>query len=75
MSKMNRLKELFEGKKENILSVFYTAGFPKLHDTVTIAKHLEKAGADIIEIGIPFQIRWRTVQPSRQAIKLRWIME
>ena len=51
---MSRLKELFKVKKGNVLSVFYTAGYPKLNDTVTIAKHLECAGADIIEIGIPF---------------------
>ena len=51
---MNRLDELFKRKNKNILSVFYTAGFPKLNDTVVIAKELEGAGADIIEIGIPF---------------------
>lgn len=51
---MSRLKALFEKRKQNLLAVFYTAGFPKLNDTVVIAKHLEKAGADIIEIGIPF---------------------
>ena len=51
---MSRLKELFDIKRGNVLSVFYTAGFPKLNDTVVIAKHLETAGADIIEIGIPF---------------------
>lgn len=51
---MTRLQQLFSGKKKDILSVFYTAGFPKLNDTIEIAKHLEKAGADIIEIGIPF---------------------
>lgn len=50
----NRITKLFESKKKDILSVFYTAGFPKLEDTVSIASHLEKAGADIIEIGIPF---------------------
>jgi tryptophan synthase alpha chain len=50
----NRISELFSGGKKNILSVFYTAGFPKLHDTVSIAQSLERAGADIIEIGIPF---------------------
>lgn len=51
---MSRLNKLFAEKKKNILSVYYTAGFPKLNDTLTIAKHLAKAGADIIEIGIPF---------------------
>jgi tryptophan synthase alpha chain len=51
---MNRITDLFTSKKKDILSVFYTAGFPKLNDTVVIATELEKAGADIIEIGIPF---------------------
>lgn len=50
----NRITELFSSKSKNILSVFYTAGFPNLNDTISIAQCLEKAGADIIEIGIPF---------------------
>ena len=50
----NRITELFAKQNKNILSVFYTAGFPKLDNTVSIAKALEEAGADIIEIGIPF---------------------
>jgi tryptophan synthase alpha chain len=50
----NRITDLFGSKKKEILSVFYTAGFPALQDTVSIAAALEKAGADIIEIGIPF---------------------
>ncbi len=50
----NRITELFAKKKGNILNVYYTAGFPALNDTVTIAQALQKAGADIIEIGIPF---------------------
>lgn len=51
---MNRIDELFKKKKEKILSVFFTAGFPKLNDTVTVAQELERAGVDLIEIGIPF---------------------
>lgn len=51
---MNRISKLFKTKKSGILSVFYTAGFPKLNDTVLIAQQLEEAGADLIEIGIPF---------------------
>jgi tryptophan synthase alpha chain len=50
----NRINKLFKAKDKNILSVFYTAGFPKLTDTIIIAQQLEKSGADIIEIGIPF---------------------
>ena len=51
---MNRINTLFEKKKTNILSVFFTAGYPKLENTSTIIKTLEKSGADLIEIGIPF---------------------
>ena len=50
----NRITELFASKKKNIVNVYYTAGFPSLNDTITIAQSLEKAGADILEIGIPF---------------------
>jgi tryptophan synthase alpha chain len=50
----NRLQQLFGNTKKPLLSVFYTAGFPKLNDTSLIAASLEKAGADLIEIGIPF---------------------
>ena len=50
----NRINQLLAVKPKNILSVYYTAGFPKLNDTVVIAKALEDAGADLIEIGIPF---------------------
>ena len=48
------VSHLFASKPANILSVFFTAGFPKLDSTVSIAKNLQDAGADLIEIGIPF---------------------
>jgi tryptophan synthase alpha chain len=51
---MNRIQNLFRNKSTNILSVFYTAGFPKQESTVAIAQWLEAAGVDLIEIGIPF---------------------
>lgn len=50
----NRINELFETKKENILSVYFTAGHPNLNDTVEIIQQLEKNGVDLIEIGMPF---------------------
>ncbi len=50
---MNRIKQLFQDKKD-ILSIYYTAGYPSLNDTVPILKTLEEAGADLVEIGIPF---------------------
>ena len=52
--KKNRINRLFETKKENIFSVYFTAGFPNLDDTIEIIRELEKNGVDLIEIGIPF---------------------
>ncbi len=51
---MNRITTLFQEKTANIVSIYFTAGYPNLHDTRTIIKNLAAAGADIIEIGIPF---------------------
>lgn len=50
---MSRIKELFETKK-NILSIYYTAGYPSLNDTVKVAEALEQNGAQIIEVGFPY---------------------
>ena len=51
---MNRLQHLFETRKSQVLSVFFTAGFPKLHSTPEILKALESQGLHFAEIGIPF---------------------
>lgn len=50
----NRIEKLFKAKKEKIVSVFFTAGYPKLNDTLSIIKALDEAEVDMIEIGIPF---------------------
>lgn len=50
----NRINEVLANNKKGILSMYYTAGFPTLNDTPLIAESLAKAGADIIEIGIPY---------------------
>jgi len=43
-------------KKEGnpLLSIYFTAGYPELDSTVRIAKKLEEAGADFLEIGFPY---------------------
>jgi tryptophan synthase alpha chain len=51
---MNRIKKLFSEKNKNILSIYFTAGFPKLNDTGKILSALQKHGADLIEIGMPY---------------------
>ena len=51
---MNRINTLFQEKKNNILSIYYTAGYPVLNDTVRIAEELQRSGADMLEIGFPY---------------------
>ncbi|WP_347373130.1 tryptophan synthase subunit alpha [Aequorivita sp. Q41] len=50
---MNRIKQkLSENKK--LCSIYFTAGYPNLEDTVEIIQQLEKNGVDMVEIGLPF---------------------
>lgn len=51
---MNRLQRLFEQKRSDILNIYFTAGFPNLEDTVPIILALDEAGADLIEVGMPY---------------------
>lgn len=49
----DRIKHAF-ASKHNLLNMYFTAGYPALHDTVPLAAALVEAGADILEIGMPF---------------------
>lgn len=51
---MNRIDQLFANKNKNVLSIYFTAGYPSLNDTVPVLQALEKNGVDVVEIGIPF---------------------
>jgi tryptophan synthase alpha chain len=51
---MNRLSALFQQKKQNNLSIYFTAGYPSLNDTVLLLESLQEAGCDFVEIGMPF---------------------
>ena len=51
---MNRINQLFQKKNANILSIYFTAGYPSLDSTISVIKSLADAGADMVEIGIPF---------------------
>ncbi|WP_203257837.1 tryptophan synthase subunit alpha [Hyunsoonleella ulvae] len=50
---MNRIKSKLQEDKK-LLSIYFTAGYPNLNDTVGIIQDLEKNGVDMIEIGLPF---------------------
>jgi tryptophan synthase alpha chain len=49
----NRIANAFQSKT-NLLNTYFTAGYPSLHDTLPLAEALVNAGADILEIGMPF---------------------
>jgi tryptophan synthase alpha chain len=50
---MNRINQKLQEDKK-LLSIYFTAGFPQLNDTVFILQELEKSGVDFVEIGLPF---------------------
>ncbi|AKA35816.1 tryptophan synthase subunit alpha [Flagellimonas lutaonensis] len=50
---MNRIKQKLQ-EDQKLLSIYFTAGYPKLDDTVPIIQELEKNGVDMVEIGLPF---------------------
>ena len=50
---MNRIKKLFCEPKEKLIP-FFTAGYPKLDSTIKLVCAAADAGADMVEIGIPF---------------------
>lgn len=50
----NRLSTLFASGKSNLLNVYFTAGFPELNATIPILQTLQEAGADLVEIGMPY---------------------
>lgn len=51
---MNRLDRLFADRSSDILNIYFTAGFPQRDDTATIITALDRAGVDLIEVGMPY---------------------
>lgn len=51
---MSRISDLFRKKKERVLNVYCTAGFPRLESTLEVIRALQAGGADLIELGMPY---------------------
>ncbi len=51
---MNRIEKLFRNKKNNVLSIYFTAGFPRLDDTIEVLTSLQNSGVDMVELGVPY---------------------
>lgn len=48
------LQEVFNNSKKPLLNIYFTAGYPELNSLPEILSNLEKYGADMVEIGIPY---------------------
>lgn len=80
---MNNLTRLLNKKKKDILSVYFTAGFPKLESTTGIIKALCESGVDMIEVGIPFSdpmadgkvIQYSSTVALRNGMTLKMLLE
>ena len=51
---MNALQKLFQNKKQNLLSLFFTAGYPTIDSTAGIIEACQMAGIDFLEVGMPY---------------------
>lgn len=51
---MSRLSNLFVSQKSKVLNVYCTAGYPHLQSTMEVMQSLQKNGANIIELGMPY---------------------
>lgn len=69
MKSRSRITELFSCKSSSILNIYFTAGYPSLHDTIPVLRSLQHAGVDMVEIGIPYSdpvADGDTIQQSNQ---------
>lgn len=51
---MSRIQQLFAKKKQDVLNIYCTAGYPNLDSTMIVMKTLQEHGADLIELGMPY---------------------
>lgn len=51
---MSRISELFASKNKNVLSVYFTAGYPLLESTLPVLTALQESGVDLVELGMPY---------------------
>ena len=79
----NRITALFNRTNERLLNIYFTAGFPNLTDTRTVVQGLQQAGADLIEIGMPYSdpvadgevIQQSNMQALNNGMTLRLLFE
>ena len=80
---MNRINQLFETKKKNVLSIYFCAGYPEANNTAEVIRTLAQNGVDMIEVGIPFSdpmadgvvIQQAATQALKNGMSLRRLFE
>ena len=51
---MSLIASILKKKSSNVLSIYFTSGFPELNDTTKVIEVLSKSGVDFIEVGLPY---------------------
>lgn len=51
---MNSIQKIFQNKEKDLLSIYFTSGFPELNDTTKVITELSNSGVDFIEVGLPY---------------------
>jgi len=65
---MNRIDQLFEQKNKTFMSVYFTAGYPKLNDTLPVLEALQKTASTSWKLAYPLAIRWLTGRSSSRRV-------
>ena len=80
---MNRINKLFADKPQNLLSIYFCAGTPRLDGTADVIRTLASNGVNMIEVGIPFSdpmadgpvIQTAATKALRNGMSLRLLFE
>jgi tryptophan synthase alpha chain len=83
MNRISHKLKFLADKKEKALVCFITAGFPTIEATVPLVREIEKGGADIVELGMPFSdpladgpvIQASSQQAIKNGITLDYILD
>jgi tryptophan synthase alpha chain len=49
-----KIQELFKLPKQNLLNIYFTAGYPELESLPVLLESLAASGVDMVEIGLPY---------------------
>ena len=79
---MNRIQKIFQSKTEKIIP-FLTAGYPNKEDTAALVLAAEKAGAAMVELGMPFSdpladgpiIQESSQKAIKNGVTIQWILD